>query len=265
MLTVNGKNVDYVMINNSCFKYKFDWLNKNQTGAAKQNAIYRGKNLGALTDDMSLNIKSGNFDDFCIGDYFTVGQNQYTIAGINYKIDDDNPTLNNHLVLLTSADSPKYQMNPTATTEGGFVGSDFFKNSLPTIVDRLEKDFGDHLLSFNEKLTDKVEDGVPTHMSDYTVKACMCSSKMVSGSVCGSTDSGKIYNSGNDNQLPIYKLRPNLAAGNANWYWLRDVTNATDFALINPDGIIVWDDLPNHTSWYGAKYKNQMRAYFLIN
>ena len=67
------------------------------------NNVFRGKNLGALTDTHIANIQNGTFRDMFIGDYFAINGSNYVIAGINYKRHHgDNADLGNHLLLMPS-------------------------------------------------------------------------------------------------------------------------------------------------------------------
>ena len=58
---------------------------------------------------------------------------------------------------------------------------------------------------------------------------------------------GKVFGAGNDgstvpvlytvdkSQYPLFAFRPDLIS-NRNWFWLRDVVSAADFALVAGDG-----------------------------
>ena len=56
-----------------------------KTGYIHRNNIYRGKDLGAFTDDWYAEITSGRFTDMYIGDYFTIDpSHKYYIAAFDW-------------------------------------------------------------------------------------------------------------------------------------------------------------------------------------
>ena len=55
--------------------------------------------------------------------------------------------------------------------------------------------------------------------------------------------------------LPLFQFRPDLIVSNRQWYWLRDVVNATLFAGVNYDG---------STGFGNASYSSGVRPAFGI-
>ena len=142
-------------------------------GAPTHNNVFRGQNLGALNATHIANIQNGSFHDMFIGDYFSINGSNYVIAGINYKRHhgDNNMDLGNHLVLMPSdwSKTPTEALNPngstthfmndTDTTAGGFANTKLYKTYLPQIQQKLETDFGAHLMNFRTIVSTHVEIG----------------------------------------------------------------------------------------------------------
>lgn len=131
----------------------WDFLPGMGSNAGAHNGIYRGKSLGSsITAAQYSAISAGTFDDLYIGDYWTISSKNYRIVAFDYYyrcgdgngnashkwVDGNNvehtiPILgdvNKHHVTLMP-DAPLYnaQMNPTNTTDGGYVGSTMYRGT----------------------------------------------------------------------------------------------------------------------------------------
>lgn len=242
-------------------------------GTQTHNNIFRGWNLGALNSTHIANIQNGSFKDMFIGDYFSINNSNYVIAGINYKKGHgDNSSLGNHLVLMpqdwsktpTQTLSPDgkttHYMSDTDTTAGGFAGSKLYQTYLPQIQTKLESDFGAHLMSFRTIISTHVDNsGAPDQGEWRDAKVSIPNEVMIYGTTLnGNNKNSSWYNIGDENsQLPLMRL--NDAERNFNRIgaiWLRDIHSASGFALAHHSGAALWAVASN--TLHGV------RAFFLI-
>lgn len=256
-LYINGKRRDTLIIKKNIFTYQGTWQAKNMANAATHNAKYVGASLGAFNDDYAERVKNGTFKDMWVGDYFTVNNHKYKIAGFNYKCNhEENLGLGNHLIMITDV-LGTHSMNSYNSTVGGFVGSSMFKDEMPVVEKQLATDFGGHLLKFKSYLSNSVDSsGVPNGGAWYELTANLCNSAMWSGKPYPD-NAGKKYNLGDeDTQLPIMKLNPSEKNSNNQWVWLRDVEGSGYFSGAAGAGSM---------NWGGASYTGGVRAFFLID
>lgn len=241
-------------------------------GAPTHNNVFRGQNLGALNATHIANIQNGTFHDMFVGDYFTINGSSYVIADINYKKGhDDTISLGNHLLLMptdwsktptqTLAPDGKttHYMNDTDTTAGGFAGTKLYKTYLPQIQQKLEADFGSHLVQFREVVSTHVDDsGAPDQAEWRDAKVAIPSETMIYGTmVNGNNKNGSWYNVGDDaSQLALMRLNSEERNFHRQNVWLRDVHSASEFAVADSDGCDYWFSASG--SWGGV------RAFFLI-
>lgn len=241
-------------------------------GAPTHNNVFRGSNLGALNATHIANIQNGSFHDMFIGDYFSINGSSYVIADINYKKGHgDTISLGNHLVLMptdwsktptqTLAPDGKttHYMNDTDTTAGGFAGSKLYKTYLPQIQQKLETDFGSHLVQFREVVSTHVDDsGAPDQAEWRDAKVMIPSETMIYGAmVNGNNKNGSWYNVGDDvSQLALMRLNSEERNFHRQNIWLRDIHSALGFANAGNIGDANW----NTASYAGFG----VRAFFLI-
>lgn len=226
-----------LIIHRNVYTFDHDWLPINMAGANAQNAMYRGDDLGAFTEDYADNIKNGVFDSMQVGDTFTQNDHTYKIAGFNYLCGaDNNSELGNHLIMITDSLGSRV-MDSSGTTNGGFTISDMWNFSFPTFVKQLQADFGKHLLTWNELLTTGTDySGAADQAKFFAVQASMMNTVMYWGSPSqySTPSEGKNYNIGIENkQLPIMKLHPDEQDGGSNWTWQRDIDNNENFAAVD--------------------------------
>lgn len=259
-LIINGKERDILIIKKNIYKYQGTWQAKNMVNAATHNAKFFGASLGAFNDDYAERIKNGSFQDMWVGDYFTINNHIYKIAGFNYKCNhEENLGLGNHLIMITNT-LGAHRMNASDTTQGGFAGSEMFKQEIPVVEKQLATDFGEHLLKFKSFLSTSVDSsGAPNNGQWYELTANLCNSAMWWGapSEYSNNKNGTKYNIGDeDTQLPIMKLHTDEQKSNGQWVWLRDVYSPGAFARASYDGsayIVAANDALN------------VRAFFLID
>lgn len=241
-------------------------------GAQTHANIFRGQNLGALNATHIANIQNGTFHDMFVGDYFTVNGSSYVIADINYKKGHgDTISLGNHLVLMPSdwsktptqtlaPDSKTtHYMNDTNTTAGGFAGSKLYKTYLPQIQQKLEADFGSHLVQFREVVSTHVDDsGAPDQAEWRDTKVMIPSETMIYGTMInGNSKNGSWYNVGDDVvQLALMRLNSEERNFHRQAIWLRDIHSTSEVAYANVRG---------YADWFGASdTRAGVRAFFLI-
>lgn len=241
-------------------------------GAATHNSIFRGQNLGNLTATHIANIQNGSFKDMFIGDFFSINGSNYVIAGINYKKGHgDTISLGNHLVLmpqdwsktptqtLVPNGKDTHYMNDTDTTEGGFANTKLYKTYLPQIQQKLESDFGSHLMQWRDVVSTHVDDtGAPDQGEWRNMKVMIPTEVMIYGTTLnGNNKNNAWYNVGDDNsQLPIMRLNDTERNFNHGAIWLRDIHSSAGFAYARDNGDV---------SWAGASDPwNGVRAFFLI-
>lgn len=231
---------------------------KRAEGAKVHNSLYRSIALGAYNDTFSQAVKDGTFDNMYIADTFTMNGHTYHIAGFNTEWGTEkNTELGNHICLITDNFGDN-GMNNSDTTQGGFAGSDMFKNTLPKLVSQLKADWGDHLLEFNEFLSTGIDlNGAPNIGAWFKVQACLMNTTQVFGAPTqySNNANGEKYNIGNENSiLPLFKLKPS-DRNTGYWWWLRDIYNSQDFASVRFDGSAVC---------YNAYGGGGVRAFFLV-
>ena len=135
-------------------------------------------------------------------------------------------------------------MNTTNTTEGAYIGSDFYTGNNSNTgksqcITKFNNAFGStHLLSHRELFANAVSNGVASGWAWYDSTVDMMNESMVYGSpVSGAQKTGDTnFNVGIDkSQLPLFALAPSFICNRALW-WLRDVVSASNFALVSPGG-----------------------------
>lgn len=262
-LIIDGVERNTLIINKNVYKFDHIWSPEpliNMSGANAQNAKYRGKNLGAFTEDYATKIKNGVFDSMQVGDTFTQNGHTYKIGGFNYLCGaEQNPKLGNHLIMVTGQ-LGRHAMNPSETNAGGFAGSDMWKTYFPTIVNQLKADFGNHLLTWNEFLTTDTDGNAANQGKYFAVQASMMNTVMYWGSPSKYSPSsgGKNWNTGIENrQLPIMKLHPDEQKNGGQFTWQRDIFANEWFAGAAEDGTESFD--------VASDSEPYVRAFFLID
>lgn len=211
--------------------------------AATHNMIYRGKNLGSsLTAEQAAAIKAGTFKDIYLGDYWQIGGVDYLVAGFDYWYQcGDTACTTHHVVIIPRNHLYTYHMNVSNTTEGGYVGSDMYKNGLTQAKATFNSAFGSaHILNHREHLTNAVSNGRPSGGTWYDSTVELPNENMMYGShiFAPASDGTDIPNNYtiSKSQLPLFRLAPWLSFTRSYWCWLRDVASAAYFANADSDG-----------------------------
>lgn len=219
-------------------------------GAAAHNCFYRGKSLGSsVTSAQWTAIGSGTFRDLFIGDYWTIGGVNWRIAAFDYWLHcGDTECTTHHVVIVPDTSLANAQMNSTNTTDGGYVGSDFYTGAngntgKATAVNKINAAFGSaHILSHRELLTNAVTNGKPTRTGWYDSTVELMNESMVYGATfLEPNPNGAAPWNGSDNstidkaQLPLFAHDQSHICIRASW-WLRGVVSPTLFAKAGGQG-----------------------------
>lgn len=214
--------------------------------AATHNMVYRGKALGtSVTSEQWAAIKVGTFKDLYLGDYWSIGGMDYIIAAFDYWYKCGDTACNtHHAVVIPRSQLYTYKFNPTNTTEGGYVGSDLYKNGLTQAKTTFNTAFGSaHILNHREYLVNAVTNGKPTGSDWYDSTVDLMNENMVYGGRQFSPmpDGSDPWNTCRNytvdkSQLPLFRLAPWMSFVRDQWCWLRDVVSAANFAYCYGDG-----------------------------
>lgn len=211
-----------------------------EDNAATHNMVYRGKALGgSVTSEQWAAIKAGTFKDLYLGDYWSIGGMDYIIAAFDYWYKCGDTACNtHHAVVIPRSQLYTYKFNPTNTTEGGYVGSDLYKNGLTQAKTTFNTAFGSaHILNHREYLVNAVTNGKPTGSDWYDSTVDLMNENMVYGGRQFSPmpDGSDPWNTCRNytvdkSQLPLFRLAPWMSFVRDQWCWLRDVVSAAGFA-----------------------------------
>lgn len=214
--------------------------------AATHNMVYRGKALGtSVTSEQWAAIKAGTFKDLYLGDYWSIGGMDYIIAAFDYWYKCGDTACNtHHAVVIPRSQLYTYKFNPTNTTEGGYVGSDLYKNGLTRAKTTFNTAFGSaHILNHREFLVNAVTNGKPTGSDWYDSTVDLMNENMVYGGrqfspMPDGTDPWNTCRNYtiNKSQLPLFRLAPWMSFVRDQWCWLQDVVSAADFARCDGHG-----------------------------
>lgn len=214
--------------------------------AATHNMVYRGKALGtSVTSEQWAAIKVGTFKDLYLGDYWSIGGMDYIIAAFDYWYKCGDTACNtHHAVVIPRSQLYTYKFNPTNTTEGGYVGSDLYKNGLTQAKTTFNTAFGSaHILNHREYLVNAVTNGKPTGSDWYDSTVDLMNENMVYGGRQFSPmpDGTDPWNTCRNytidkSQLPLFRLAPWMSFVRDQWCWLRDVVSAACFAYCDGNG-----------------------------
>ena len=227
-------------------------------GAAAHNCIYRGKNLGtSVTAAQYAAISSGKFTDLYIGDYWVIKGVTYRIAAFDYYYNcGDTNFTKHHVVVVPDTSLYKAQMNTSNVTTGGYTGSAMYKSNLAQAKTTIKAAFGSaHVLTKRELLTNAVNGNTPSGWAWFDSDVELMNEVQVYGSVAWGVHDGNGYNvASGDGQFPLFMF-DRTKLHNREDYWLRDVSSATYFSIVDTDGGAIY---------YGASNSYGVRPAFCI-
>ena len=223
--------------------------------------VFRGKNLGGgVSSAQKAAIKNGSFDNLYIGDYWTINGVTWRIADMDYFLRcGDTDFTSHHLVIVPDTQLYTGKMNETHTTEGGYVGSLMYKSGLDQAKTAIAAAFGNLVTTHRDILCNAVSNGRQSGGGwfDSTVEL-MCERMVYGNSVfqpgCDGSFIPYNYTTGKS-QFALFRMAPQYIS-NRQWYWLRDVVSATDFAFVYLHG---------RAGYYSAGYVIGVRPYFVIS
>ena len=212
------------------------------SNAGFHNSVYRGKYLGtAVTDTQWTAIGNGTFEDLYIGDYWTIGGINYRIAAFDYYYrTGDTSCDTHHVVLVPDVIMYTHVMNDTNITDGAYVGSKMYTEGLTQAKTTINNAFGSaHILNHRQLLCNATANGYESGHARYDSTVELMTEQNVYGcKIFGNQTNGTgwAYNYTIDkSQYPLFTFRPDMIS-NRQWFWLRDVASAADFALVNRHG-----------------------------
>ena len=230
-------------------------------GAEAHNAMWGGRDITAAFNNgtVSANIKNGTFRDIFPGDYITksvtISGTAYTvnwvIADCDYWInkgDQGNGMETHHVVIVPQAPIFNANMNDTNTTEGGYMGSRMFKETIPACATGIVNAFGaSHILTFRDWLisgmtTNQISSGLPNFTggaqwdasSWVSVQCDLMTEKMVLGAPVNSASALDEWCT--TRQMSAFRLSEKLINYNRQWYWLRNIVSSASFARVHGNG-----------------------------
>ena len=247
-------------------------------GAEAHNAMWGGRDITADFDagTVSANIANGTFKDIFPGDYIT---KQVTISGTAYTVnwviadcdywinkgDQNNGIETHHVVIVPQTPIFDARMNATNTTEGGYAGSEMYRNVIPACATGIVSAFGSsHILTFRDGISNRVEPSVSSGVTQWTgtpswwgewvsVQCNLMSEKMVYGApICAA---GAMDNSMATRQMSAFRLSEKLINYNRQHWWLRDVVSSATFAVVDGGG---------RAGPSGASYVRGVRPFALL-
>ena len=210
--------------------------------AGFHNSVYRGKSLGsAVTAAQWTAIKDGTFDDMFIGDYWTIGGINYRIAAFDYYYKTgDTSCETHHVVLVPDTNMYTHVMNDTNITDGAYVGSKMYTAGLTQAKTTVNNAFGSaHILKHRQYLQNATSNGISTGGAWYDSTVELMTEQNVHGcKIFGDVVHGTTFPNNytiDKSQYPLFAFRPDMIS-NRQWFWLRDVANASDFANVVSGG-----------------------------
>ena len=214
--------------------------------AGNRNAMPpRDRRLGAPTAEHFEMIASDKYNELFLGDYWTVDGVDWVIGDFKFWHNTgDTACTKPHVVAFPRNNLYTYKFNPTSTTEGGYVGSDMYKNGLTQAKQMVAAAFGSaHILNHREYLVNTATNGKPTGSDWYDSTVELMNENMVYGGrqfspMPDGTDpwnTCRNYTS-DKSQLSLFRYEPWMIF-NRNWYWLRDVVSASRFAHVSGSGL----------------------------
>ena len=229
-------------------------------GAGAHNAWYEDAYLGSsVSSDQWSEIKAGRFRGLPVGGYWTINGLKYRIGGFDlYRQCGDTANNTPHVVIVPDTSMYSANMNDTSITTGGYQGCKMRTTNLAAAKTTIKNAFGaDHILTYRGCLTNAVSNGRPSGTGWFDCDVELMNEQMVYGSIFSPTSDGSTIPSNyriEKSQLPLFTFRPDLIS-NRQWFWLRDVISASNFARVSGTG---------DADSTAASAGNGVRPFFLI-
>lgn len=221
--------------------------------AGAHNCLYRGKSLGtSVTAEQWEAIANGTFKDLYIGDYWVINGITWRIAAFDYFYNSgDVVCTTHHAVIVPDTCLYKAKMNDSNTTASGYAGSAMYKSNLAQAKTTIKNAFGAaHVLTKREVLTTVVNGNVPSEWGWFSSEAELMNEVQAFGSVAWGAYSGIGRNVGSGEcQFPLFMFDRTKLHDQED-YWLRDVSSATNFSMVNKGG---YADSGNASAYFGVR------------
>ena len=224
----------------------YDALTQNFSGVG-HNMIYRGKNLGSISNGGQANafvtnhgIDTGDFTDLYIGDYVKINDGTYNedwiVAGFDYYLTTGSPQMAlHHVILIPKTPLIHAGMNASNDTTGAYLGSNIVTSVLPSIASALISVLGSHLMQHYEQLSSATASGASSSWTNTGWTISLLSECQISGIdlIGNNFDVGS-----SSKQLPLFRF-VNPGAFDSYAFWTRTVGSATKFAAASATGTII--------------------------
>jgi len=229
--------------------------------AGAHNMIYRGKYLGTYVTTAQWNaIGAGTFEDLYIGDYWTINGVNWRIAAFDYYyLTGDSSCTTHHVVIVPDSNLYSAQMNTENITTGAYVGSKMYTENLAQAKTTINNAFGSaHILTHRAYLQNATANGYASSGAWYDSTVELMTEQNVYGcKIFGNCLNGTSIPNNytiDKSQYPLFALNPYMQS-NRQWYWLRDVVSAANFAVVSSRG---------YAYYYYASHSFGVRPAFCI-
>lgn len=212
----------------------------HMTSPTNHRMVFRGKNLGtAVTTEQLAAIQAGTFEGLWLGDYWVINGDTWRIADFDYWYGKgDSKCTKHHVVIMPDENLGNIQMNTSATTDGGYVGSLAYTTNLATAKSKVTSAFGDAVMSHRAYFSNAVTNGVPSSGAWCDSTVDLPNEYMMFGhghygqpsSISGTGN----YDTSDSVQLALMAARPEYI--NIDTTWLRDIASAQRFAVVHNQG-----------------------------
>lgn len=228
--------------------------------AGAHNSVFRGNDLGtSVTETQYAAINNGSFDDIFVGDYWTINNTVYRVAGLDIFLHvGDIELTKHHAVIVPDINMYTHRMNETNTTAKAYQGSEMKTSGLSDALTTVQAAFGaEHILKHKVLLVNTISENDPSGWAWHESQIDL----MTERQVYGSPTWGQAAHNGYDanmqySRFPLFSLAPEFICKSRSWYWLQDVRSASYFCAVGYDGGTATDD--------GASTSGGVRPYFLI-
>lgn len=205
--------------------------------------FYRGKDLGStFTEKQKEAIRSWNFNDMFIGDFWRNGNVIFRIVDFNYWLKKGDTICNTpHINIVPDNNLYSAVMNDDHTTEGGYKGTKMYNELLEEARTTYKNFFGaSNLLVHREAVTVAMSNGHASSFEWVDSDLILMNEYMVYGHgvhlPAGNGVSSPVNHTIDLNQLSMFNLWPAYQSSNRSAYWLRDIVSKTAFANVRGDG-----------------------------
>ena len=182
-------------------------------------------------------VRAGTFEDLFLGDHWVINGITWRIVDMDYWLNTgDTRSTRHHLVIMPDHTLKTEAMNPTDTTDGGYVGTELRAHLIDAqhpVHAEVEAAFGDALLTHRAYLANAVSGGAASAGAWYDSavevpsEIMLFGSRILSKSMIGDADR---------TQLSLFSVCPRSIVDVDLHYWVRDVGSASSFDYVDNHG-----------------------------